>query len=90
MTKTTSTTITNLKTGNSCTQEQFNEIVKSLINGKFNRAVNLVIEYDFYADDLKIFVDNTEWCTRHNYFDSRDLYQVIERATEIRTEEKCL
>tara|TARA_R100001510_G_C7627760_1_gene187279 strand:+ start:39 stop:311 length:273 start_codon:yes stop_codon:yes gene_type:complete len=90
MTKTTSTTITNLKTGNTCSQEQFNEIVESLINGKFNRAVNLVIEYDFYAQDIKVFVGNTEWCHNHKYFDSEDLYEVIERATEIRTEKECL
>ena len=72
------------------TQEQFDEIAGSLINGNFNQAVRLVIEYGFYAQDLRAFVDNTEWCSGHNYFDNEDFYQVIERATEIRTEEKCL
>ena len=90
MTKTTSTTITNLKTGNTCSQEQFNKIVGSLMNGNFNHAVELVIEYNFYAHDLRTFVDNTEWCHNHKYFDSEDLYEVIERATQIRTEKECL
>tara|TARA_R110001583_G_scaffold46412_4_gene145569 strand:+ start:217 stop:684 length:468 start_codon:yes stop_codon:yes gene_type:complete len=66
------------------TQEQFNEIVGSLINGNFNQAVDEVIEYGFYAQDLRAFVDTTEWCSGDKYFDNEDLYQLIETATKKR------
>jgi len=72
------------------TQEQFDEIAGSLINGNFYQAVDQVIEYGFYAQDLRAFVDNTEWCSGHNYFDNEDFYQVIETATQKRTEKEYL
>ena len=66
------------------TQWQFDEIVGSLINGNFDQAVNEVIEYGFYAQDLRAYVDNTEWCSGDKYFSNEDLYQVIETATKKR------
>ena len=58
------------------TQEQFDEIVDSLINGNFNQAVDFVIEYGFYALDLRQFIDNT--LVESSYFDNEDFYQLIE------------
>ena len=68
------------------TQEQFDEIVESLINGNYRQAEELTVDYGFYATDLKNFVDNTEWVHNHKYFDVVDLYWVIEGATTIRME----
>ena len=64
------------------TQEQFDEIVDSLINGNFNQAVDFVIEYGFYALDLRQFIDNT--LVESSYFDNEDFYQLIESATKKR------
>jgi hypothetical protein len=64
------------------TQEQFDEIVDSLINGNFNQAVDFVIEYGFYALDLRQFIDNT--LVESSYFDNEDFYQLIETATKKR------
>ena len=64
------------------TQEQFDEIVDSLINGNFNQAVDFVIEYGFYAKELRQFIDNT--LVESSYFDNEDFYQLIESATKKR------
>jgi hypothetical protein len=64
------------------TQEQFDEIVDSLINGNFNQAVDFVIEYGFYAKELRQFIDNT--LVESSYFDNEDFYQLIETATKKR------
>jgi hypothetical protein len=64
------------------TQEQFDEIVDSLINGNFNQAVDFVIEYGFYAQELRKFIDNT--LVESSYFDNEDFYQLIETATKKR------
>jgi hypothetical protein len=65
------------------TQKQFNEIVATLINGDFDQAVNLVLDYGFYAKDLKKLVDHT--FIEGEVFDSEDLYEVIETATRERS-----
>jgi len=64
------------------TLKQFDEIVDSLINGNFNQAVNQVIEYGFYAQDLRAFVEEKEFNPK--YFDNEDFYLVIETATKKR------
>lgn len=71
------------------TQEQFDEIVDSLINGNFDQAVDFVIEYGFYAKELREFIDNS--FTESSYFqsvpsnfDNEDFYQLIETATKKR------
>ena len=63
------------------TQEQFDKICESLINGNFHQAVDEVIEYGFYAGGLRVMFDNTEWVHSNEYIDSEDFYQVIEYAT---------
>ena len=65
------------------TQEQFDEIVDSLINGNFDQAVNLVLDYGFYAQELRQFINNT--LVESPHFDNEDLYQVIETATRARS-----
>jgi len=69
------------------TQEQFDEIIDSVINGNYSQASQLTVEYGFDATDLKNFVDNTEWVHNHEYFDVIDLYWVIEGATTIRMQQ---
>lgn len=69
------------------TQEQFDEIVDSVINGNYSQAGQLTVEYGFDATDLKNFVDNSEWVHNHKYFDTEDLYWVIETATTIRMQQ---
>jgi len=69
------------------TQEQFDEIVESVINGNYSQAGQLTVEYGFDATDLKNFVDNSEWVHNHKYFDTEDLYWVIETATTIRMQQ---
>ena len=64
------------------TQEQFDEIVDSIINGNFDQAVNLVLDYGFYAQELRQCINNT--LVESPYFDNEDLYQVIETATKKR------
>lgn len=64
------------------TQEQFDEIVDSLINGNFDQAVDFVIEYGFYAKELREFIDNS--LAESSYFDNEDFYQLIETATKKR------
>ena len=65
------------------TQEQFDEIVDSLINGNFDQAVNFVLDYGFYAQDLrKLMSDTLVKCT---LWKNEDLYQVIETATRTRS-----
>ena len=66
------------------TQEQFDEIVDSLINGNFNQAVDFVIEYGFYAQDLRGFIDNAMESHDNIYFKNEDFYQLIETATKKR------
>lgn len=66
------------------TQEQFDEIVDSLINGNFNQAVDFVIEYGFYAKDLREFIDDTMEYNDNSYFKNEDFYQLIESATKKR------
>ncbi len=61
------------------TQEQFDEIVDSLINGNFDQAVDFVIEYGFYAQELREFIDNS--LVESPYFDNENFYQLIETAT---------
>jgi len=68
------------------TQEQFDEIVESVINGNYSQAGQLTVDYGFDATDFKNFVDNSEWVHNHKYFDTEDLYWVIETATTIRME----
>ena len=68
------------------TQKQFDEIVESVINGNYSQAGQLTVDYGFDATDLKNFVDNSEWVHNHKYFDTEDLYWVIETATTIRME----
>ena len=69
------------------TQEQFDEICESLVNGNFNQAVRQYIDYGFNAQDLRIMVDNTEWIHRSPYFDTEDFYQVIESASQKKLED---
>ena len=65
------------------TQEQFDEIVDSLINGNFDQAVNLVLDYGFYAQELRQFISHTlVECT---LWKNEDFYQVIETATRARS-----
>ena len=66
------------------TQEQFDEIVDSLINGNFNQAVDFVIEYGFYAKDLREFIDGEMEYNDNSYFKNEDFYQLIESATKKR------
>ena len=64
------------------TQKQFDEIVDSVINGNFNQAVDFVIEYGFYAQDLRKIISHTfVECT---LWKNEDFYQVIETATKKR------
>ena len=60
------------------------EIVDSLINGNFNQAVDFVIEYGFYAKDLREFIDDTMEYNDNSYFKNEDFYQLIESATKKR------
>ena len=64
------------------TQKQFDEIIESVIHGNFNQAVRQYIDYGFNAQDLRVMVDNTEWIHSSPYFDTEDLYQVIESASQ--------
>ena len=66
------------------TQEQFDQIIDSVINGNISQASQFAVEYGFDATDLKNFVDNTEYVHNHEYFNVVDLYWVIEGATTIR------
>ena len=66
------------------TQEQFDQIIDSVINGNYTQASQLSVEYGFYATDFKIFVENTEWVHGHPYFNVIDLYWVIQDATKLR------
>lgn len=66
------------------TQEQFNQIVESVINGNYTQASQLAVEYGFYASDFKAYIENTEWVHGHPYFDAIDLYWVIQDATKLR------
>ena len=68
------------------TQEQFDEIVESVINGNYSQAGQLTVDYGFDATDLASYTKTTEWVQNHKYFDFRDLYWVIETATTIRME----
>ena len=70
------------------TQEQFDEIVESVINGNYRQAGQLTVDYGFYATDFKNFVQNTEWVHNHEYFDIENLYWVIEEAERIRQQKE--
>ena len=72
------------------TQKQFDQICDSLINGNFKQAVKEVIRWGFYAVDLKNFIENTEWINTCEYITRTDFLELIERASEIRTEKECL
>jgi|TARA_E500000318_G_C3561664_1_gene213730 hypothetical protein len=72
------------------TQEQFDEICDSLINGNFYQAVDGYIEYGFNAQDLRIMVDNTRWVHHNKFIDVEDFYQVIESATKKAAMQKIL
>ena len=69
------------------TQKQFDEIIESVILGNFNQAVRQYIDYGFNAQDLRVMVDNTEWIHSSPYFDTEDLYQVIESASQKKLED---
>ena len=43
------------------TQEQFDEIIETIINGNYRQAGQMAVDYGFYATDFKNFVVNTEW-----------------------------
>jgi hypothetical protein len=64
------------------TQEQFDEMCHSLINGNFSQAVIQYVEYGFNAQDLRVMVDNTAWLHDNPYFSNEDFYQVIESAED--------
>jgi len=64
------------------TQEQFDEMCLSLINGNFSQAVAQYVEHGFNAQDLRVMVDNTQWVHDNPYFSSEDFYQVIESASK--------
>jgi hypothetical protein len=65
------------------TQKQFDEIVDSVINGNFDQAVNLVLDYGFYAKDLRKLISHTH--VECALWENEDLYQVIETATRARS-----
>ena len=65
------------------TKEQFDEICDNLLNDNFNQAVAQVLEYGFYANDLKKMLADTEWVTKskRSFEFAIDFYKVIEAAT---------
>ena len=67
------------------TKEQFDEICSNVINDNFNQAVAQVLEYGFYANDLKKALSDTEWVptlSQDGAFKfALDFYKVIEAAT---------
>jgi len=65
------------------TQEQFNTICESLINGNFTQACEQCISGRFFARDLRLFQAAEE-----NNFDCAKFYQVIETITETRAKKE--
>ena len=60
------------------TQEQFDRITDSMINGNWSEAIEYAVEFGFSAVDLKQFADNTEYVHDHPYIDISDYFYVCE------------
>lgn len=66
------------------TQEQFNEILESVINGQRKQAAEQVVEYGFDVEELKYFFNEDE--VVHDVDTVWRLASVAELAAKIKTE----
>ena len=64
------------------TEEQFNEILHSMINGNWTQAAQQCVDYGFYAHDLVRFSEDLE--ELHYGLTIANFVELIEKATKIR------
>jgi hypothetical protein len=64
------------------TLEQFNEILEQNYYGNFESSAKMLIEYGFYASDIKRMFEDYE--EEFSWFEPMRMLYTIELATEIR------
>lgn len=66
------------------TDEQFEEICDSMLNGNWTQAAEECVEYGFYAGDLRKFQENAKLEDSNIIDDDLDFVELIEMATKLR------
>ena len=66
------------------TEEQFNDMCDSMVNGNWTQAGELCVEYGFYAGDIRKAQEQAKDMGVTLITDDLDFVGLIEMATELR------